>query len=56
MDAYKGKHLSNTLVYECEYITQKGRMNVIKVSFSQLGRFHKSKSEWNTTDYDNRMG
>jgi len=45
MEAYEGEHLSITLVYEFEHISKKGRMCVIKVSFSQLGWFHGSKVE-----------
>jgi hypothetical protein len=42
--SYDGEHLSHTLVYEFEHITMKGRMFVIKVSFSQgPGWFHGSK-------------
>jgi hypothetical protein len=33
----KGEHLSKFLVYEFEYITKKGRMCVIMISFSQPG-------------------
>jgi len=41
MGAHEGEHLSNILVYEFEHITKKGRMCVIKVSFSQgPGWFH----------------
>jgi len=56
MEAYEGEHLSNILVYEFEHITKKGGMCVIKDSFSQLGWFHGSKVEWNTTERYNRMG
>jgi hypothetical protein len=35
MEAYDGEHLSHLLVYEFELISKKGRMCVIKVSFSQ---------------------
>jgi len=44
INAYEGEHLSNILVYVFEHITKKGRMCVIKVSFSQgSGWFHGSK-------------
>ena len=44
MEAYKGERISNMLVYEFEHITKKGRMCVIKVSFSQgPGWIHGSK-------------
>ena len=56
IDAYKGEHLFNILLYGFEHMTKKGGMCVIKVSFSQPGWFHGSKVEWNTTDHDNRMG
>ena len=35
INAYKGEHLSNILVYESEHISKKGGMCVIKVLFSQ---------------------
>jgi len=56
MEAYKGEHLSNSIVYGFKHITKKDGMCVIKVSFSQQGWFHGSKVEWNTTDCGNRMG
>jgi hypothetical protein len=37
MEAYKGEHLSNVLVYEFQHITTTGRMCVFKDSFSELG-------------------
>jgi len=37
MEVYKGKYLSNILVYEFENITRKAMMCVIQVSFSYLG-------------------
>jgi len=44
IDAYESEHLSNILVYELEHIPKKGRMCVIKVSFSHgPGWFHGSK-------------
>jgi len=43
INAYEVEHLSNILLYEFEHITKKGRMCVIKVSFSQgSGWFHGS--------------
>jgi len=57
IDAYKGEHLSNIIVYKFEHIMKKGGMCVIKASFSQCpGWFHGSKVQWNPTDRDNRMG
>ena len=43
MEAYKGEHLSNIIVYEFELMTKKGRMCVVKDSVSQSGWFHGSK-------------
>ena len=43
MEAYESEHLSNLVVYGLEHIPKKGRMCVIKVSFSQPGWFHGSK-------------
>jgi hypothetical protein len=44
MEAYEGEHLSHIPVYKFEHITKKGRICVIKVSFSQgPGWFHGSK-------------
>jgi len=43
MEAYKGKQLSNSLVYEFEHKTRIGGMCVINVCFSQLGWLHRSK-------------
>jgi len=34
-DAYEGEYLSNFSIYDFQYITKKGRMCVIMVSFSQ---------------------
>jgi len=47
MEALDGEHVSNTLVYEFYYITKKGRMCVIMVSFSQaqVGLLNQSCSE-----------
>jgi len=56
IQAYEGEHLSNIVVYGLEYITQKGGMYVIEVSFSQPGSFHGPRMELNTTDRDKRMG
>jgi len=47
IDAYKGEHLSNILVYQFKHITKKGGMGVIKVSFlkTQIGFMDQRCSE-----------
>jgi len=59
MDAYKGEHLSNILVYEFEHITIKGRKCMLKVSFSQarvgfMNQWYGESPQFVTTECDIR--
>jgi hypothetical protein len=59
MEALEAEHVSNTVVYEFNYIPNKGRKCVIKVSFSQaqvgfVNQSHSETSQLVTTEWDIR--
>jgi len=55
MEVYESEHQSRALGFQFEHTTQKDRMYVIKISFTQMGWFHWSKAEWNSKDCDITM-